>query len=51
MNSYLRKSVEESLELELRALLSADYFNKLSFDERVDIIASLFKCVEQYVSK
>ena len=51
MNSYNQKSIEESLELELRALLNADYFGKLSFEERVDIIASLFKCFEQYVSK
>lgn len=51
MNSYLQKSVEESLELELKALLNNDYFDRLSFDERVDIITSLFKCFEQYVSK
>lgn len=51
MNSYLQKSVEESLELELRALLSADYFDRLSFDDKVDIITSLFKCFDQYVSK
>ena len=51
MSSHLQKSVEESLELELRALLNNDYFDRLSFDERVDIIASLFKCVDQYVSK
>ena len=51
MNSYNQKSVEESLELELRALLNADYFDRLSFEDRVDIIASLFKCVEQYLSK
>lgn len=51
MNSYLQKSVEERLELELRALLSADYFDRLSFDDRVNIITSLFKCFEQYVSK
>ena len=50
MNSYLQKSVE-SLELELRALLNAKYFDRLSFDERVDIIVSLFKCFDQYVSK
>ena len=51
MNSYLQKSVEERLEQELRALLSAEYFDRLSFDERVDIITSLFKCFDQYVSK
>lgn len=42
MNSYLQKSVEERLELELRALLSAEYFDDLSFEDRVDIIMSLF---------
>lgn len=51
MNSYNQKSVEESLELELRALLSADYFDRLSFEDRVDIMMSLIKCFEQYVSK
>lgn len=51
MNSYLQKSVDESLELEIRALLNNDYFDRLSFDERVDIITSLFKCFAQYVSK
>lgn len=51
MNSYLQKSVVESLELELRALLNADYFDRLSINEKVDIITSLFKCVDQYVSK
>lgn len=51
MNSYNQKSVEESLELELKALLNADYFDRLSFDDRVNIITSLFKCFEQYVSK
>ena len=51
MNSYNQKSVEESLELELRAFLNADYFDKLSFDDRVDIMMALFKCCEQYVSK
>ena len=51
MNSYLQKSVEERLELELRALLSAEYFDELSFEDRVDIIMSLFKYFEQYVSK
>ena len=51
MNSYNQKSVEERLELELRALLKAEYFDRLSFEERIDIIASLFKCFEQYVSK
>ena len=42
MNSYLQKSVEERLELELRALLSAGYFDGLSYEDRVDIIMSLF---------
>ena len=42
MNSYLNKSVEERFELELRALLSAEYFDELSYDDRVDIILSLF---------
>ena len=42
MNSYLQKSVEERLELELRALLSAEYFDELSYEDRVDIIMSLF---------
>ena len=51
MNSYNQKSIEESLELELRALLNADYFDRLSLNDRVDIVTSLFKCVEQYVSK
>ena len=51
MNSYNQKSVEENLELELRALLSAEYFDRLSFKDRVDIMMSLFKCFEQYVSK
>lgn len=51
MKSYNQKSVDESLELELRALLQAEYFDRLSLRDRVDIIASLFKCVEQYVSK
>ena len=51
MNSYNQKSIEESLELELRAFLSADYFDRLSFDDRVDIIMSLYKCLAQYVSK
>lgn len=31
MNSHLQKSIEESLELELRALLKAEYFDRLSF--------------------
>lgn len=42
MNSYNEKSVEERLELELRALLSAEYFDELSYLDRVDIIMSLF---------
>ena len=51
MNSYNQKSIEESLELELRALLNADYFDRLSLNDRVDIVTSLFKCVEQYLDK
>ena len=51
MNSYNQKSVEERLELELRAFLSAEYFDELSLEDRVDIITSLFKCFEQYVCK
>lgn len=43
MNSYLNKSVGERFELELRALLSAEYFDELSYDDRVDIIISLFE--------
>ena len=42
MNSYNQKSVEERLELELRAFLSAEYFDELSYEDRVDIIMSLF---------
>ena len=42
MNSYNQKSVEERFELELRALLSAEYFDELSYEDRVDIILSLF---------
>ena len=42
MDSYNQKSVEERLELELRALLSAEYFDELSYLDRVDIIMSLF---------
>lgn len=51
MKSYNQKSVEERLELELRALLSAEYFDRLSLRDRVDIISSLFKCVDQYLVK
>jgi len=51
MNSYSQKSVEEILEMELRALLKDDYFGRLSFNDKVDIIMSLFKCFDQYVSK
>lgn len=43
MNSYLQKSVKERFELELRALLSAEYFDELSYDDRVDIIMALFE--------
>ena len=42
MNSNLQKSVEESLERLLKSLLSSEYFDKLSSDDRVDIIMSLF---------
>mgnify|MGYP003422289737 len=42
MSSYNQKSVEERFELELRALLSAEYFDELSYEDRVDIIISLF---------
>ena len=42
MSSYNQKSVEERLELELKALLSAEYFDELSYEDRVDIIMSLF---------
>ena len=51
MNSYSQKSVEESFELELRALLKAEYFDSLSYEDKIDIITSLFKCLAQYVSK
>lgn len=51
MNSYNQKSVEERLELELRAYLSAEYFDELSLEDRVDIMMSLLKYFEQYVSK
>lgn len=43
MNSYLQKSIEERLEIELKALLSAEYFDELSYDDKVDIIMGLFK--------
>ena len=42
MYSYNEKSVEERLELALMALLSAEYFDELSYEDRVDIIMSLF---------
>lgn len=42
MNSNLQKSVEESLERLLRSLLSTEYFDNLSCEDRVDIIMSLF---------
>ena len=45
MNSNLQKSVEESLERLFRTLLSSDYFDKLSCDERVDIMMSLFSYI------
>lgn len=41
MNSHLQKSVEESLERLLKDLLNSEYFDKLSFEDRVDIIMSL----------
>lgn len=43
MSSYNQKSVEERFELELRALLSAEYFDELSYEDRVDVIISLFE--------
>lgn len=43
MNSYSQKSVNERFELELKALLSAEYFDELSYEDRVDIIISLFE--------
>ena len=43
MISHSQKSVMERFELELRALLSAEYFDKLSLSDRVDIIISLFE--------
>lgn len=42
MSSYTQKSIEERFELELKALLSAEYFDELSYEDRVDIIVSLF---------
>ena len=42
MNSNLQKSVEESLERLLRALLSPEYFDKLSYDDKVDVLMGLF---------
>lgn len=42
MNSDLQKSVEESLERLLKSLLSPEYFDKLSYDDRVDILMGLF---------
>ena len=42
MNSYNQKSFDERLELELRALISAEYYDELSYEDRVDIIMSLF---------
>lgn len=47
MNSYLQKSVNERFELELRALLSAEYFDELSYDDRVDIIMALFEYFQE----
>ena len=43
MSSYNQKSVKERFELELRALLSAEYFDELSYEDRVDIIISFFE--------
>ena len=45
MNSYNQKSVEESLEHLLRSLLNSEYFDKLSFEDRVDIIMSLIEYI------
>ena len=45
MNSNLQKSVEESLERLLRTLQSSDYFDKLSNEDRVDIIMSLIEYI------
>lgn len=47
MNSYLQKSVNERFELELRALLSAEYFDELSYDDRVDILMALFEYFQE----
>lgn len=51
MNSNLQKSVEESLERLLRTLLNSEYFDRLSFDDRVDIIMSLIEYISTIVSK
>ena len=51
MNSYNQKSIEERFELELRAFLSAEYFDELSLEDRVDIMMSLVKYFGQYVCK
>ena len=51
MSSYNQKSVEERLEIELRALLSAEYFDELSYDDRVDILMGLFNYFIKSVSK
>ena len=42
MNSNLQKSIEESLERLLRALRNADYFDKLSYEDKVDVLMGLF---------
>ena len=45
MNSHLQKSVEESLERLLRTLLNSEYFDRLSFEEKIDIIMSLIEYI------
>ena len=42
MSNYTQKSVKERFELELRALLSAEYFDRLPLEDRVDIIIAFF---------
>ena len=51
MNSNLQKSVEESVEHLLRTLLNSEYFDKLSFDDRVNVIMSLIDYISTIVSK
>ena len=45
MNSHLQKSVEESFERLLRTLLNSEYFDRLSFEEKIDIIMSLIEYI------